>query len=91
MYEPYEYTNHKHNHGQYTYPGKIEGQYWDKKALVKYMESVSEFQKRNKIPANRILVGEFGCYRKQKGLPKYFSDLISIFNGKWWLLGFLRI
>ncbi|MDR2396535.1 MAG: glycoside hydrolase family 5 protein [Puniceicoccales bacterium] len=84
MYEPYEYTNHQHNHGQYTYPGKIEDQYWDKKTLTEYVESVNEFQKCNKIPSNRILVGEFGCYRKQKGLSKYFSDLISIFNEKGW-------
>lgn len=88
MYEPYEYTNHEHNHGQYIYPGKIKDQYWDRKTLIKYMASVSEFQKRHQIPANRILVDEFGCYRMQKGLPKYFADLISIFNAKGWHYAF---
>jgi hypothetical protein len=88
MYDPYGYTNHEHNHGQYTYPGKIKDQYWDRKTLIKYMENVSKFQKRNKISSNRILVGEFGCYRKAKGLPKYFADLISIFNTKEWHYAF---
>jgi hypothetical protein len=71
-------------HGRHTNSGKIKDPSWDKKALTKYLESIGEFQKRSQIPSNRILVGEFGCYRKQKGLPKYFSDLVSIFNKNGW-------
>ena len=48
------------------------------------MSAVATFQRKYKIPSNRILVGEFGCYRKQKGLPQYFSDLISIFEAYNW-------
>jgi aryl-phospho-beta-D-glucosidase BglC (GH1 family) len=84
MYEPYDYTSYKHNTGQYSYPGKIAGQYWDRAALKAYMDAVSTFQHTNKIPSNRILVGEFGCYRRQKGLPQYFGDLISIFEENNW-------
>jgi aryl-phospho-beta-D-glucosidase BglC (GH1 family) len=84
MYEPYHYTNHKHNTGQYSYPGVVEGKHWDRAALKEYMSAVATFQRKYKIPSNRILVGEFGCYRKQKGLPQYFSDLISIFEAYNW-------
>jgi hypothetical protein len=84
MYEPYEYTNHKQNGGKYLYPGKIRGKHWNKKTLKQYMNAVETFQKRYKIASNRILVGEFGCYRKQKGLPQYFSDLIDIFEENKW-------
>lgn len=88
MYEPYEYTNHKLNAGTYVYPGDMDGQNWDYEALHKYMEPVIEFQRAHAIPSNRILVGEFGCYRKQKGLPEYFSDLISIFDECGWHYAF---
>lgn len=80
MYEPYEYTNHKANNNRFSYPGKINATYWNKKTLRDYMLEVINFQKANYVPNNRILVGEFSCYRKTKGLPKYFSDLIEVFK-----------
>ncbi|MDR1366060.1 MAG: glycoside hydrolase family 5 protein [Holosporales bacterium] len=88
MYEPYEYTNHKLNDGKYSYPGVIDGKFWDKKALSEYMKSVATFQKTNKIPPTKILVGEFGCYRKTKGIVQYFCDLIQIFEENGWHLAF---
>jgi hypothetical protein len=48
------------------------------------MIAVNNFQRQYEIPSNRILVGEFGCYRKQKGLPQYFADLIAIFKANNW-------
>lgn len=48
------------------------------------MKCISEFQEANKIPSSRILVGEFGGYGKQKGLPNYFKDLTSIFREHGW-------
>jgi hypothetical protein len=83
MYEPYEYTNHK-NDGKYIYPGTINGKYWDKNDLENYMKAVNDFQRIHKIQSNRILVGEFGGYRKQRGLPQYFEDLIGIFEKNGW-------
>jgi aryl-phospho-beta-D-glucosidase BglC (GH1 family) len=83
MYEPYEYTNHR-NVGKYSYPGIMSGKYWDKKALENYMKAVTDFQKTYKISSNRILVGEFGGYRKQCGLSQYFEDLIQIFEKNQW-------
>jgi hypothetical protein len=84
MYEPYEYTNHRLNDAKHSYPGVIGVKSWNKKALREYMKSVAVFQKTNKIPSIRILVGEFGCYRKQKGIVQYFCDLIQIFEENGW-------
>jgi hypothetical protein len=83
MYEPYEYTNHK-SVGKYVYPGNVNGKYWDRKELENYMKAVSDFQRAYNIPSNRILVGEFGGYRKQRNLPQYFEDLIYIFEEHGW-------
>jgi hypothetical protein len=83
MYEPYSYTTHK-NHGKYTYPGKIDGEIWGREKLKNYMSAVGNFQKRHKILSNRILVGEFGCFRMARGVPIYFEHLTSIFaENKW--------
>ncbi|MDR1087038.1 MAG: hypothetical protein LBL16_02195 [Endomicrobium sp.] len=72
MCEPYEYTNYKHNKNKYSYPIAIEGISWNKQSLEEYMIEVCKFQTKHKIPNNKILVGEFGCFRKQKGIEKYF-------------------
>lgn len=88
MYEPFAYTNLKINNGQYSYPGMIEDTYWDKDTLIKYMKAIIDFQKRNNIESNRILVGEFGGNRKTEGLEVYFKDLISIFKQHNWHYAF---
>jgi hypothetical protein len=88
MYEPYEYTDHKTNKGRFSYPGKIQGKYWDKKTLNDYMKPVVEFQENNKISSNRILIGEFGGDRFAGGLPEYFKNLISIFREEKWHFAF---
>lgn len=88
MYEPYHYTNHKTNQGQLTYPGKIDGYYWDKQALKDYMAVVINFQKTHNIPSHQILVGEFGGNRRSKGLPQYFKDLTDIFKEQGWHFAF---
>ncbi|MDR1267531.1 MAG: glycoside hydrolase family 5 protein [Holosporales bacterium] len=83
MYEPYAYTNRK-NCGKYLYPGTINGKYWDRAALEAYMRAVVDFQRAYHIPSKRILVGEFGGYRKQSNLPQYLHDLLQIFEGHHW-------
>lgn len=88
MYEPYEYTTYKINQGLYKYPGLVQGSYWDKNALKRYMEEVINFQKINKIPNNHILVGEFGGDRRSKGLSQYFQDLIDLFQEQGWHFAF---
>ena len=88
MYEPYEYTNDKINNGKFSYPGIIKEKNWNKAELKKYMQAVVYFQKRNNIPSNKILVGEFGGNRFVAGVDKYFDDLMQIFNEEKWHFAF---
>lgn len=89
MYEPYEYTNRERNKNKYSYPNCIiEDICWNKRSLEKYMIEVYKFQTKYKIAHGKILVGEFGCFRKQKGIEKYFEDLISIFDKYEWHFAF---
>src|SRR5436853_7490428 len=52
------------------------------------MSHVVDFQKKNSIASNRILVGEFGGNRFSTGLDQYFADLIDIFNENQWHFAF---
>ena len=88
MHEPYEYTNHKMNKGNYQYPGMINGKQWNQKDLREYISAVIRFQKTHTIGSNKILVGEFGGHRMSVGLEKYFEDLIGIFNKEGWHFAF---
>jgi hypothetical protein len=52
--------------------------------LEKIFASAVEWQQRNKIPSNRIFVGEFGCHRMVGGAANYLQDLIMIFDKLGW-------
>ena len=96
MYEPYSYTNRKTNNGRFSYPGKVlvetnaEGETKQVEVnvnsveLEKMLNPVAEWQKRHRIKANRIFVGEFGCNRMVSGAANYLGDLINIFNQHNW-------
>lgn len=90
MYEPYNFTTQKINNDRYQYPGKVPVDElgidfeMNKTTLHEFLNPVTDWAKRNEVPANRIWVGEFGCSRKVKGVEKYFSDLIGIFNENQW-------
>lgn len=88
IYDPYEYTNLKQNGGKWSYPGKINGKNWDKKALRDYMGPVVEFQKKYDIPSSHIIAGEFGASRMSCGICQYFTDLIEIFKENNWHFAF---
>lgn len=62
-----------------SYPGKIEGQRWDKSTIYKYMEPYADFSKKNNVD---ILVGEFGINWRGGfwGEKKYLDDLLSVFD-----------
>ncbi|MCF7874953.1 MAG: glycoside hydrolase family 5 protein [Candidatus Omnitrophica bacterium] len=62
-----------------SYPGKIEGQWWNKSTIYKYMKPYADFAKKNKID---ILVGEFGINWRGGfwGEKKYLDDLLSVFD-----------
>jgi endoglucanase len=92
MYEIYEFTSQKPINQQASYPGKIFKTVDDKKVevvldrkeLENILRPVMEWQKKYKVAANRIIVGEFGCQRKVKGAANYLEDLIQIFNQQSW-------
>ncbi|MCF7873718.1 MAG: glycoside hydrolase family 5 protein [Candidatus Omnitrophica bacterium] len=61
------------------YPGKIEGQKWNKSKIYKYMKPYSDFAKKNNVD---ILVGEFGINWRGGfwGEKQYLDDLLSVFD-----------
>lgn len=91
MYEPYAFTNFR-NKGKFRYPGdapigegdKPETVNWNKRELAKFLAVVSDWQKKHKVPANRIFAGEFGVYRANEGAAQYLADLTEIFNTQKW-------
>lgn len=94
MYEPFAYTfNHLNKEVIYQYPGEIPfGEikekrtvaYWDKNQIDRFFQPILDWQKMNKIPSSRIIVGEFGVNRFQIGAEKYFLDLINKFDQESW-------
>ena len=90
MYEPYEFTNLKSNQGRFKYPGPVEvGEAkqrieWNIAELEKFLQPVAAWAQRHRVPANRILVGEFGCNRTIPGAKEYLGDLLSIFEKQLW-------
>jgi hypothetical protein len=92
MYEPYVYTTQKLNHGRFSYPGDVpeeaEGagprRTWNAASLGRFFDPVRKWQTANHVPANRILVGEFGVDRRSRGAASYLSDLVDIFEAEGW-------
>jgi endoglucanase len=92
MYEIYEFTSQKPVNQQASYPGKVFKTvgdekvevHLDRKELETILRPVMDWQKKYKIPANRMIVGEFGCQHKVKGAASYLEDLIQIFNQQGW-------
>lgn len=90
MYEPYEFTNLKQNAGRFKYPGPVEvgdakqRSEWNIAELEKFLKPVTDWAQRHRIPANRILVGEFGCNRTIPGATEYLGDLLTFFEKMRW-------
>lgn len=65
-----------------SYPGVIEGVFWDRDELKRRLLPVLDFQIRNKAT---IYVGEFGssCWAG-KGRQQYIRDLVNIFEELGW-------
>ncbi|MFH1768190.1 MAG: cellulase family glycosylhydrolase [Candidatus Omnitrophota bacterium] len=61
------------------YPGKIDGVYWNKSRVEKYLEKFYNFSRRNKVD---IFVGEFGInYRgNYEGEVEYLNDIMEVFD-----------
>lgn len=91
MYEPYEMTSQNKKKGfAYSYPGSVKvgddetEKEFNRLALKQFVEPVAEWASDHNIPANRIIVSEFGTNRMVQGADRYIADLISIFNEYGW-------
>lgn len=86
MYEPYEFTSNKNckEKNNYIYPGKVffgnDTIYWNKRTTEDYFKPFLHWVKENDISQNRIVAGEFGCMRRNKGAKQYLPDLIDFLN-----------
>jgi hypothetical protein len=87
MYEPYSFTNHKNFREKhfYPYPGKVpfagKEVDWNQGQIETYFAGFFGWAKEKGIPANRLVCGEFGCYRRNAGAVEYLTDVIAILNG----------
>ncbi|HEX5705795.1 MAG TPA: cellulase family glycosylhydrolase [Pyrinomonadaceae bacterium] len=99
MAEPWAYTTRRINRGRFAYPGvvtigdgerKVDERAWDAGELERFLAPVAEWQRRHKIPARRIFVGEFGCGRTVAGADKYLADLTDIFDRRGWHWAFYQ-
>ena len=90
MYEPYRFTSGANFRKKWklSYPGEI-SQWdsdvkvlWNKETMHKYFTPFYKWIEKYNIPSNRIVAGEFGCMRMNKGCDAYLRDLIDILNAK---------
>jgi len=65
-----------------VYPGKMEGEHWDREALVKFYQPWVKVEKKGV----EIHIGEFGCYNKTPNdvALRWLSDLVSVFKEFGW-------
>lgn len=87
MYEPYAFTSPK-NKGRYVYPGEVpfagKKDDWNAETVKRYLGAAAAWQKTYKVPANRIVGAEFGCFRQNKGCGPYLADVIAALNAQQW-------
>lgn len=57
---------------------------WNAAELAHFLQPVADWAHRHRVPANRILVGEFGCDRTTPGAGGYLGDLPDIFERQRW-------
>ncbi len=87
IYSPHFYSPHSYTHQgvlsqvKWSYPGEINGTYWDKEQLRVSMKSVIEFQKKYKV---KIFVGEFSAATWAAGADQYIKDCIELFEEYGW-------
>lgn len=59
-------------------------EHWDREKFPRYFKVVTDWMSRNKVPANRIYLSEFGVDREARGVVEYFKDSIEFFNSQGW-------
>lgn len=88
MYEPYAFTNRKNfvNQKNYQYPGKIpfagNELEWNQQKIAEYFSPFLTWAQEHGIEKHRLVVSEFGCYRRNEGCEAYFRDLLEVLNNE---------
>ena len=90
IYSPHFYSPHTLTHAsvgsptkvRWSYPGYINGVYWDKEQMRVSLKPWIDFQAAH--PGAEILVGEFSCILWSKGADKWIRDAIEIFEEYGW-------
>lgn len=57
---------------------------WDRPAIAAQFDGITKWTRANHVPANRILVGEFGCDRRVAGCAQLFADTLAELNARGW-------
>ena len=84
MYRPLTYTHQRVVPALtriYTYPGNVDGKYWDKDALRRCLAPVREFQQKY---GARIVMSEFSVIRWAPGGEQYLADLLALAEEYQW-------
>lgn len=87
IYTPHFYSPHAYTHQgvlgklKWSYPGEIDGIYWNKDQLRVAMKDIIEFQRKHNA---RIFIGEFSAVNTAKGAEQYLKDCIELFEEYGW-------
>jgi len=76
-YQPLNFTFHLVPN--LKYPGRMDGVFWNKSEVLRYLERYYKFGKSNKVD---IFVGEFGinCRNNCHGEIDYLKDILKVFE-----------
>jgi len=85
MYRPHRFT-HQGIHGNpsgISYPGEVDGKYWDKDALRRVLQPAIDYQRDYGV---HIYLGEFSAIRWAPGdsAHDYLRDCIEVFEEQGW-------
>jgi len=84
FYDPFVFTHQKVGNGRgvrWSYPGWINGVYWDREQLRVSMKDAIEFQRKYHVP---IFVGEFSAVAWAEGGDRYLSDMVALLEEYGW-------
>lgn len=86
MYEPYSFTSglNFRKKTNFVYPGEVpfgDGMVdWNRSTVDRHLAPFFDWAERHGIPSNRLVAGEFGCMRRNKGCAAYLKDVLDAFE-----------
>lgn len=55
---------------------------WNVQRVATYLQQPFGWAKKNQVPANRMVAGEFGCIRMLSGCRQYLEDVLTVLDKK---------